>query len=79
MCNAALLGRVEGVLSCWVPACWWSGLRSLEVGWWITGLVVLGSGVWIRVGQEERMLRRRFGGEWVGWHGRTARFVPWVL
>lgn len=33
----------------------------------------------VRVRDEERMLRERFGREWEGWHVRTARFVPGIL
>jgi protein-S-isoprenylcysteine O-methyltransferase Ste14 len=52
------------------------GLGMAVIG--VLGMVavmVLG----VRVRDEERMLRERFGGVWEGWHSRTARFVPGVL
>lgn len=51
------------------------GLGMAVIG--VLGMVavmVLG----VRVRDEERMLRERFGREWEGWHLRTARFVPGI-
>lgn len=51
--------------------------------WWAVGLV---SAVWaavggmvVRVRDEERMLKKEFGGEWEKWHAGTRRFIPGVL
>ncbi|KAI0467009.1 hypothetical protein F4859DRAFT_495971 [Xylaria cf. heliscus] len=79
LCNARLLGRIDGVLSCWIPPRWfpyfWIAERLLAP----VALAVAMFGLWIRVRQEERMLRARFGIQWEQWHARTWRFVPWVL
>jgi protein-S-isoprenylcysteine O-methyltransferase Ste14 len=42
------------------------------------GLVGGFLGLAVRVRDEERMLRARFGKEWEDWHARTKRFVPGV-
>lgn len=73
------MARVDGVVSCWASERWYKWLRDL--GWSLAPVgvsVVLGA-VWTRVRQEEEMLRTKFGGEWEGWHSRTARFVPGVF
>ncbi|KAI1764842.1 hypothetical protein GGR53DRAFT_295694 [Hypoxylon sp. FL1150] len=78
--NLALLGRLDGALSCWVPPRWYGTLRALEPTVLVpAGLALLAFGVWTRVRQEERMLRAKFGVEWESWHAKTARFVPWIF
>jgi protein-S-isoprenylcysteine O-methyltransferase Ste14 len=79
VCNVALLGRMDGVLSCWIPPQWYQVLRTLEWALAPVGLSVLMFGVWTRVRQEERMLRAEFGVEWERWHATTPRFIPWVF
>ncbi|KAI0112309.1 hypothetical protein F4776DRAFT_349583 [Hypoxylon sp. NC0597] len=76
--NLALLCRMDGALSCWIPPQWYETVRTL--GWiffipaWMPML-----GLWIRVREEERMLKAKFGKDWEKWHSRTARFIPWVF
>lgn len=79
VCNVALLCRIDGVLSCWIPPRWYQALRTL--GWALApvGLSVSMFMVWMRVTQEERMLRAEFGVEWERWHAGTARFIPWFF
>lgn len=77
--NAALLVRMDGVLSCWIPPRWY---HSLTIAYWTlapVGLGVFMFGIWTRVRQEERMLRAEFGLEWENWHANTARFIPWIF
>jgi len=82
--NVALLLRLDGVLGCVLPsrAVRW-GMGSGGVGVWpalLVGLGVLGLyGVWVRVNDEEAMLKREFGREWEEYHRRTARFIPGVF
>ncbi|KAI1770545.1 hypothetical protein F4818DRAFT_259309 [Hypoxylon cercidicola] len=79
-CNMALLGRMDGALTCWIPPVWYKALRTLELALLIpAGLSLSIFGVWTRVRQEERMLRARFGAEWESWHARTPRFIPWIF
>lgn len=77
--TVALLGRVDGVLSCWIPPSWYKAVRN---AWWVTAPVAFGIslfGLWVRVGEEERMMGSTFGAEWEEWHASTARFVPWIF
>ncbi|KAF5634939.1 isoprenylcysteine carboxyl methyltransferase [Fusarium sp. NRRL 25303] len=77
--NVALLGRLDGVLSCWIPPsvyetfCSWA-IRLLPFT--ISGIMF---GIWTRVSEEEKMLKRAFGKEWESWHARTARFIPFIF
>ncbi|KAK4207166.1 isoprenylcysteine carboxyl methyltransferase [Rhypophila decipiens] len=83
--NLALLARTDGAVVCWL----W-GIEGLREGWYgpvkavyLLGIVVVSSvimlGGWTRVKEEERMLKAKFGEEWVRWNKRTARFVPGVF
>ncbi|GJC86148.1 hypothetical protein ColLi_08986 [Colletotrichum liriopes] len=77
--NVALLARLDGVLSCWVPPEMHRSLRAVE---WVLGPAacsVFLFGVWTRVREEERMLRAEFGEKWERWHASTARFIPHVF
>ncbi|OLN83393.1 hypothetical protein CCHL11_03157 [Colletotrichum chlorophyti] len=77
--NVALLARLDGVLSCWVPPDIHRVLRAFE--WFLAPAAcsVFLFGVWTRVYEEERMLRGEFGEKWERWHASTARFIPWVF
>ncbi|KAL4946423.1 hypothetical protein BDV06DRAFT_218351 [Aspergillus oleicola] len=72
-------GRLDGTFFCLVPGEIVTFLRKWEgvVGVFAVGVVGVIGGVRIR--DEERMLRDRFGREWEGWHKRTARLVPGVF
>lgn len=80
--SAVLTFRMDGVLGCWIPA---RMATSSTRKWWWRGLVMpalVAFGVYTmarRVQQEEEMMRGVFGEEWVKWHERTARFIPWVF
>jgi len=78
-CNFVLLGRTDGVLSCWIPPNWHQAVRKPI---WVLESVaytLLVFAIRTRIGQEERMLRAKFGVEWEGWHEKTARFIPWIF
>lgn len=77
--NVALLARLDGVLSCWVPPALHRALAAVD---WVLGpaaCLVFLFGVWTRVREEERMLRSEFGEKWERWHASTARFIPYVF
>lgn len=52
-------------------------------GWGYAGnvafLVILVQQVFVRVWEEEAMLKEVFGAEWERWHTSTARFIPWII
>ncbi|KAH8812716.1 hypothetical protein F5884DRAFT_315615 [Xylogone sp. PMI_703] len=77
--NAALLVRMDGVLSCWIPPQWNWTFCTIYTALVPIGLSVLTFGTWTRVREEEHMLQAQFGRKWEMWHARTARFIPWVL
>ncbi|KAI9677688.1 MAG: hypothetical protein M1817_006643 [Caeruleum heppii] len=74
----SLFLRPDGVVACWLPQRWLSvpGLHGWHGAFWA---VYMSLAMWGRVGDEERMLATRFGGEWEAYKRRTSRFVPWVL
>jgi protein-S-isoprenylcysteine O-methyltransferase Ste14 len=86
LANFWLKERRDGVFGCWIPE---SVVRGDGLwGWllnWVLNLVpcvvVAGATVMfaLRVRDEERMMRRAHGKKWEEWHGRTARFIPWVF
>ncbi|KAF2716705.1 hypothetical protein K431DRAFT_289172 [Polychaeton citri CBS 116435] len=78
VCNVALLGRMDGVLSCWFRSSWYQILTTTE---WIAapiGLSMLLFGIWTRVREEEGMLHDKFAFNWEKWHVSTARLIPWM-
>jgi protein-S-isoprenylcysteine O-methyltransferase Ste14 len=52
------------------------GLGMMVIGaLWMVGVML----VRVRVRDEERMLREKFGREWERWNARTARYIPGIL
>lgn len=77
--NVALLGRLDGAMSCWIP----SGIYNTFCSWMMALATPVSSlilyVVWKRVCEEENMLKGAFGKEWEAWHAKTARFIPFVM
>lgn len=82
-----MLLRLDGILACYLP----EAVLGLGIGteswlWealgkWLLWGVMAGLSVLAlkgRVREEEAMMKREFGGEWVEWSGRTRRFIPGV-
>ena len=75
-----LVFRIDGALSCWIhpewyylaEKMWWWGFAPM----WFIGVPLL---IWLRVKQEESMLRATLGAQWEAWHARTARFIPGIF
>lgn len=68
-------GRFDGVSACFLPASF-VGIRWNSE---IAGVVIAVGTAWIlweRVKDEEAMLKREFGKEWIEYHSRTSRFLP---
>ncbi|KAF6813266.1 prenyl cysteine carboxyl [Colletotrichum musicola] len=79
LCNVWLYARADGVFACWAPPGWFSVMKAVEWPAMLVGAGGFFAGVWMRVVEEERMLRGEFGEKWERWHARTARFVPGVF
>lgn len=67
-----MLGRLDAVMACWLP----TFLVRAKYLWMVVGVVRIGSFGYLRVRDEEKMLRETFGEEWEVYHARTARFIP---
>jgi protein-S-isoprenylcysteine O-methyltransferase Ste14 len=73
--NMVMMFAPGGPLGCWLPSAvteWMGIVLAVMVATAIWGLFV-------RVKDEEEMLRREFGREWEVWHEKTKRFVPGVF
>lgn len=72
-----VVNQWDTALACWIPGSLLGRLRQWPLGpvGALLGLVVLR----IRVLDEERMLKERFGRQWEDWHRRTARFIPGIV
>lgn len=79
MSNIALLARIDGAMSCWLPRQLHDLLQAVEPTTLLVILSVVFFGVWTRVKQEEQMLQAEFGAQWDKWHAETARFIPWLF
>lgn len=42
-------------------------------------LAIVAGGITVRVRDEEAMLKETFGKQWIDWHTRTPRFVPFLF
>ena len=76
---AALVFRMDGVVSCWISPRWYGAGRRWEglvMPLWMGMLVLMFVN---RVPEEEAMMRSAFGEEWEVWHRETTRFIPWVF
>jgi protein-S-isoprenylcysteine O-methyltransferase Ste14 len=85
LAGMALLGRPDGAFGCWTPpqvveylGGWENAVRRFWAGWAVAAACAMAGG-WIRVKDEEALLRRTFGKEWEGYHKVTKRFIPGVI
>ncbi|KAF2274471.1 uncharacterized protein EI97DRAFT_435018 [Westerdykella ornata] len=82
--NLGLLLRLDGVVGCILPTeVVTLGMGRGILGIWHAGLVgFMGVGLyatWLRVRDEEVMMKEEFGKEWEEYHARTKRFVPGIF
>ncbi|KXJ97282.1 hypothetical protein Micbo1qcDRAFT_211534 [Microdochium bolleyi] len=79
--NSVLYYRYDTpMLACLVPPEWYPWVKMFVLGFIWPSFVLAGVfGISVRVRQEERMLKDKFGREWVEWHTKTARFIPGVF
>ncbi|KAJ5166279.1 uncharacterized protein N7482_005060 [Penicillium canariense] len=77
--SASLFLRWDAVPACWISETTlarWSGWGpGVLAGHIVVALFVL----FMRVKDEEEMLRQKFGKEWEQWHRSTKRFIPAIL
>lgn len=76
--TAAWFLRCDGIWSTVMPE-WAQKWRHAGNGsLCLVAVLVMGWALYVRVRDEEEMLRRRFGTEWEAWHESTPRFVPFA-
>lgn len=73
------VNRFDTPLATLVPSSLVKRLREWQGG--LAGVLLLLSAVVfsVRIRDEERMLKERFGETWEGWHAKTARLIPFVF
>lgn len=77
--SAAYFWAPDGVLGAWFSKEIVEGMKpwaGMAWGVWTVFWCLL---LAVRVRDEEAMLRKAFGREWVEWNSRTARFLPWIF
>jgi len=79
--NSVLYYRYDTPLvACLCPPGWMPWIRILAIAFVWPAFVFAGAfGISVRVRQEEKMLKAKFGKEWESWNTRTARFIPYVF
>jgi len=73
-----LFGRVDGLGACFLPS-WVINTTGANVTALLVGNLGVFFGLLLRVGDEEEMMQKEFGKEWLEYHQRTKRFIPWVI
>ncbi|KAL5341088.1 hypothetical protein BJX70DRAFT_74618 [Aspergillus crustosus] len=74
-----VISRVDTPVACLIPGLLLKLLRQWEAVCGVLGVGVAFAVLGVRIRDEERMLRERFGGVWVDWHRRTRRLIPGVF
>ncbi|KAL4868717.1 hypothetical protein BDV12DRAFT_197061 [Aspergillus spectabilis] len=74
-----IVNRVNTPVACLIPDDLVEILRAWEGGLGVVGVVVAVAVLGVRIRDEERMLRERFGAVWVDWHKKTRRLIPGVF
>lgn len=79
--NSLLYYRYDTPLvACLCPPGWMPYIKILAIAVVWPAFVCAGAfGISVRVRQEEKMLKAKFGKEWESWNTRTARFIPYVF
>lgn len=74
-----VVNRLDTPIACLIPGPLLTLLRDWEIVLVAIAGVMLVLTLTVRVRDEERMLREKFGREWEEWHARTARVIPGVF
>ncbi|KAI9367769.1 hypothetical protein BJX61DRAFT_551089 [Aspergillus egyptiacus] len=70
-----LVNRLDTPIACWIPDEILAPLRQWGVVLALADAALTISLLGVRIRDEERMLKEKFGREWEEWHARTARRV----
>ncbi|KAL4741106.1 hypothetical protein BDV11DRAFT_168467 [Aspergillus similis] len=74
-----VVNRFDTPIACLLPENMLGLLKKWEPILFLFAATVLVLSLMVRIRDEERMLREKFGREWEIWHKKTARVVPWIL
>ncbi|KAL3432929.1 hypothetical protein BDV09DRAFT_117771 [Aspergillus tetrazonus] len=74
-----VVNRFDTPIACLLPEPLLGLLKKWELGLLLLAATVLVLSLIVRIRDEEKMLREKFGREWEVWHKKTARIVPWIL
>jgi protein-S-isoprenylcysteine O-methyltransferase Ste14 len=77
-CAFLLWAHPHGVLGCFLPT-WASNTNVFPVLFWSVFFGLAAYGVPRRVREEEAMLKREFGKEWIDYNKKTPRFIPFLI
>lgn len=71
--------RCDGAVGALLPPWFFALFKKYEK--YVHLFLIFGTifGITRRVLDEEEMLKKKFGREWEEWHGKTARFVPFLF
>ena len=78
ICSILIWLHPNGVLGCFLPEAIANSTVLPKVFWALFGLLAVSS-MPKRVREEEAMLKREFGMQWVEYNKRTPRFIPFLL
>lgn len=71
-----VVNRLDTPIACLIPGPLLALLRDWEIVLGAIAGAILVVSLTVRIRDEERMLREKFGPEWEEWHAKTARIVP---
>jgi len=76
--SAAWFFRLDGVLAMALPVALLRWQSYVHTGCFLVSAICWSLGLRLRAVEEEAMLKRTFGKEWIDWAAKTARFVPGI-
>lgn len=71
--------RADGPAGALLPPAAFNAIKKWQVAYYAAVGTFLIFAIRMRVGDEEKMLRNKFGKEWEEWHERTPRFLPFLF
>ncbi|KAL4902926.1 hypothetical protein BDW74DRAFT_180225 [Aspergillus multicolor] len=74
-----LVNALDTPVACLIPGFLLGFLRTWELPFLMVQSTIFVSFFTMRIRDEEKMLREKFGRVWEVWHKRTARVIPWVF